>query len=108
MTVSTSAIPRFLCIRQAHHISGSARRTLAVLALLALCSLPTLAQTSAAQHSDYDSHAMQLLNDMAEAYAHLSTLDQESAFSSSISPLPPPGVKPTEEEMAKLKAAEQD
>jgi hypothetical protein len=76
--------------------------------VLSLCSLPAPAQTPAGQHSDYDPRALQLLNDMADAYAHLEALDQESVFSSSITPLPPPGVKPTEAEMAKLKAAEED
>jgi outer membrane lipoprotein-sorting protein len=71
-----------------------ARRTAAALSvLLWLVALPASSNAQAApkdsRRSAFDPQAIQLLQEMADAYAHLSTLRQETEFTSAITPLVP-------------------
>jgi hypothetical protein len=73
-----------------------------VLALLALAAWPALAarqpQGKDAKPNPYEPRAIQLLQEMTEAYSHLSALKQETEFTSAMMPLVPLPVQAAPEE----------
>ena len=78
------------------------RLTLLFAALCMLgCVLPAGAQVSlktapSANGSNVEARAMQLLQQMVTAYSHLSSLEQQTEFRSTLTPLTPPKTAPTD------------